>query len=66
MVDAHLFAEALVASSDRLVRAKGYFKAKSGKIYLLQIVGARYVIKRVERMAKLGIVCIYLKNHISI
>ena len=66
VVDAHLFAEALAASSDRLVRAKGYFKAKSGTIYLLQIVGARYVLKRVERMAKLGIICIYLKNDIII
>ena len=62
VVDEYFFAETLVASSDRLVRAKGYFQTKSRKIYLLQIIGARYVLKRVDRMPKLGIICIYLKQ----
>ncbi len=60
--DPHFFAETLVNSSRRLVRAKGFLKTNTGKIYLLQSVGARYTLKIVKHMPKLGINCIYIKE----
>ncbi len=60
--DAHHFAETLISSSDRLVRAKGFFTTKAGHTYLLQAVGERVVLKSVSHMPKLGISCIFIKD----